>query len=535
VSLAYVVSRPDTVAVSTTATTLPADDGVSTTTVTATVLDQIGIPYPGDAVTFASDDPAVEFGPVSNGGEGVYQAQVSSSNTSGNVTITATDSSGPALKGTSQLAMTALPQTVQFAAPAPVGLVVGQELTAQASGGASGGAISYGVAATTSGFGTPAAACSISGATVFLEHPGSCVLTADQAGNAQYSAAPTASQMLAVGQAATTTSLSVTASQLSAVVAPTAPGAGSPGGTVTFAVDGADIGTAPVNAGAATLTYALDASGPHQATAVYSGSDDFTGSSTSTSRTNPTITAQLVSSAPKTSGWFRAPVQVSFTCTPAGAAITSPCPVPVTLSANGAGQSVTRTIEAADGGVATVVASGINIDRVAPRAQVTSARDGATYMGAAPPARCAAVDVLSGPSRCAVGLTRAGQTVTFVATATDVAGNVGRTTGSYRVLTTYLRGVAYRDGRFQVRAGRRYTIVTSTADNNPPRFLGRVAKGPSTKTGRKFHAVRSSHGTHHWAIKVRVRSGLVGSQRFYVLRVDGTRQPISLSVAPRRR
>ncbi len=535
VSLTYAASSPETVAVETGVPTLPADDGTSSTTVTATLIDQNGDHHPGDAVRFGSDDPAVDFGPVTDEGDGSYTAEVSSSNKSGTVTINAyDDSTEPAIQGSTELTMTALAQTVTFDAAAPTGLVVGQSYAPDATGGGSGNTVTFGVDTATTGYGTAAAACSVSGGTASLDHPGSCVLTADQAGNAQYSAAGTANQTVAVGQAATTTSLSVTSSHLTAQVTPLEPGDGVPEGTVTFAVDGTDVGDAPVTDGVATLAHSVPSGEDHLVSATFSGGDDFTGSSTSTSRTDPEITAQLSSTSPSTGGWYRTPVTASFTCTTGGAALTEPCPDPVTLSGSAAGQSVSRTIEATDGGVGTVVVSGINIDRVAPTARVSGVTAGSTYVGTAPAARCTATDALSGATTCTVRLSRTGQTVLFTATATDVAGNTGRATGSYRVLTTYVRGVAFKDGRFQVQGGRRYTILTSTSGSKAPRFLGRVSTSPVTTRGRRFHEVRGKDGMHTWAIKVRVRPRISGPQRFYVLRVAGNRQPVPLSVSPRR-
>ena len=65
-------------------------------------------------------------------------------------------------------------------------------------------------------------------------------------------------------------------------------------------------------------------------------------------------------------GWYATPVTVTFTCKETSAPLTTACPAPVTLSRNAAGQSVTRTIMATDGGAATAVVSGINIDTVRP-------------------------------------------------------------------------------------------------------------------------------------------------------------------------
>ncbi|HLJ73310.1 MAG TPA: Ig-like domain repeat protein, partial [Thermoanaerobaculia bacterium] len=55
-----------------------------------------------------------------------------------------------------------------------------------------------------------------------------------------------------------------------------APGAGSPTGSVTFSIDDAPIGTAPMASGAATFSYSSALSiGAHVATAAYSGDSNF--------------------------------------------------------------------------------------------------------------------------------------------------------------------------------------------------------------------------------------------------------------------
>ncbi len=70
---------------------------------------------------------------------------------------------------------------------------------------------------------------------------------------------------------------------LTATVAVVAPGAGTPGGTVTFFVDGVKFGNAPLNQGSpeqATLTTRELQVGDHELTAAYGGDANFGGSAT---------------------------------------------------------------------------------------------------------------------------------------------------------------------------------------------------------------------------------------------------------------
>lgn len=97
-----------------------------------------------------------------------------------------------------------------------------------------------------------------------------------------------------VNQASTTTALSASPSQavagqrvkLTATTAVVAPGAGKPSGTVTFYDGATAIGSASLISGKATLSVNLSV-GSHAITAVYSGSANFSGS------TSPTLTVTV--------------------------------------------------------------------------------------------------------------------------------------------------------------------------------------------------------------------------------------------------
>ncbi len=106
---------------SVTVTTTPSSitaDGRSTSTATATVTDVQGNPVPADTVVFASNfssfsgGPGPTIGPVTNHGDGVYTATITSSTTVGLATITATDTSVlPNVSNSVALTQTAAPGT----------------------------------------------------------------------------------------------------------------------------------------------------------------------------------------------------------------------------------------------------------------------------------------------------------------------------------------------------------------------------------------------------------------------------------------
>jgi len=130
--------------------------------------------------------------------------------------------------------------------------------------------------------------CTISTNSVHLTGAGSCTMTAKQAGNSNYNAAPDVVRAFTIAQASTTTAVSSSAnpSNLTQSVTLTGTvsgpaGAGTPTGTATFKDGAATIVCA--NAGGQTLngsgvatcqTSALTA-GAHTITAVYSGDTNF--------------------------------------------------------------------------------------------------------------------------------------------------------------------------------------------------------------------------------------------------------------------
>lgn len=526
--ISYATPSAETVTVATTSTSLPAD-GASTTGVTATVTDQDGQPVPADQVSFSSSDPDVTFGPVTDNGDGTYSSQLTSGTTAGTVTVTATDSSvDPSIEGHTTLTITPLSQTVTFdsAAPAPV---VGETYSPAAHGGGTGNDVTFSVDPGST------SVCSITGGTVSFDHAGSCVVNADQHGNAQYTDAPTAQQVVAVAPAATTTTVAMHPRSVTATVTPVAPGAGTPTGTVTFAVDGAPLGTATLTNGVATLGQAVPSGASHEVSAAYAGSRDHTGSSASTARHDPSITAHVSSARRKSRfGWYRTSVTVSFTCASAsnGAPLATACPAPVTLWRSLAGQAVTRTVTATDGGAATATVSGINIDKIKPRPSISGVRNGVTYRGTAPRARCVSRDSVSGTASCRLTRSRSGDLVRYRVTATDRAGNTATARGSYRVLSAYVQGARLSDGAFVVRAGNTYTLVVTTAGKVAPRYYyAAVAGRRPGPSGPLMHAAGVSGGRHVWTLPVSINRAMARHPSWVLgVKADGSFRLVPLRV-----
>ncbi|HRI94521.1 MAG TPA: Ig-like domain repeat protein [Nocardioides sp.] len=321
-------------------------------------------------------------------------------------------------------------QVITFTTAAPASPVVGQTYNPAATGGPSGNPVVFSITTRSS------EVCSFTGAVVTFDHVGTCVVQADQAGNEQYGAG-FASQSITVAKAATTTVPTASTTKLEAVVKVTAPGVGTPTGSVAFTVDGASVGSAPLVGDTATLNYKVARDGKnHTVTAVYAGTADLAGSTASTSVTGPSdpvITATVGSIRPRSaSGWYSAPVEVTFTCTPRGSALVGACPTPVLLSTSGADQSVTRSITAADGGTASVTIGDLDLDLVAPTATIGGVKAGKTYRKKQKPT-CQGVDVLSGLQSCTVTQVKRGRKFVVNATATDKAGNVNFATVTYKV------------------------------------------------------------------------------------------------------
>lgn len=268
---------------------------------------------------------------------------------------------------------------------------------------------------------------------------------------------------LTVSAASTSTKVAVKATELSATVAPVAPGAGTPTGDVAFFVDGTKVGTATLANGTAKLAHRIPTDRTHAVSAEYAGSTDFNASSASTSRANPTLTARVASSQKSRGGWYRHPVTISFDCDAKGAELATACPKPVKVSRQGA-TSVTRTIHTADGGIVTVTAA-VKLDRSKPRVGIRGVKTGRSYFDAPKPT-CSAKDSLSGVKTCKVTTKRSGSRVVVTAKATDVAGNVRTKRVAYRIASHEIQGAKLKNGTYRVKHGETYTIRVRGAKAN---------------------------------------------------------------------
>ncbi len=139
----------------------------------------------------------------------------------------------------------------------------------------------------------------------------------------------------------------------------------------------------------------------------------------------PTIAARLSSRKPKSSsGWYRSPVKVTFSCNAGSGRLTGGCPSAVTLKRGGK-ETVRRTITSVTGATATASVT-VKLDLTAPTVSIIVPKRHAYT--SVPAAHCSAHDSLSGVASCKltkrVRKTSRGETVTYTATATDRAGNV---------------------------------------------------------------------------------------------------------------
>jgi hypothetical protein len=265
---------------------------------------------------------------------------------------------------------------------------------------------------------------------------GDHAITAVYDGDTDFTASTSAAFTQTVNQGATSTSVtgapgpsvfgqSVT---FTATVTPSAPGAGTPTGTVEFFDGTTSLGTGTLTAGVATFTTSSLSVASHPVTAVYEGDTDFTTStSTAFSQTvDQAATATSLSINPSPSVFGQS---VTFTAT-------------VTPSAPGAG-TPTGTVSFFDGttslgsgtltaGVATFSTAALSVGVLGH--PITATYDGDTDFttSTSTPATTQVVDqaatstsVTGGPSPSVIG-----QSVTFTATVTATTPGAGTPTGT---------------------------------------------------------------------------------------------------------
>jgi hypothetical protein len=140
----------------------------------------------------------------------------------------------------------------------------------------------------------------------------------------------------------------------------------------------------------------------------------------------PPVVTGTTDRAPNANGWYNAPVTITWTSIePNGAAGTPTTPPPVTLSTQGANQTVTSASSCDPAGnCATGTVTGLNIDTTPPTVSVTGVTSGTTY-NQAPSPGCSTSDSLSGvATNATVSVSSSGTSYTATCSgATDKAGN----------------------------------------------------------------------------------------------------------------
>lgn len=351
------------------------------------------------------------------------------------------DSTGGATRSpgtaTQDLEVSAIPTTVDVVATPGTG-VAGQPITPAATVsapvGSPSGTVTFLLDGVEVGSGTVDAG-RVS-APVLTPTVGSHVLRAEFVPDSATTTASSGESTLVVDRAATATAVTLTSGTdgdaARVVVSPTAPGAGTPTGTVQLLVAGRPVG-GPVPLTGGSVTVPVRTANGEAIAATYSGDDSFLGSAGSTSRSNPTITAHLTSARAPRHGWYRDPVTITFTCDTAGSTATTACPDPVTLAGDGAAQLVTRTLTTVDGGVASVSVQA-DVDTTGPEARLVGIVLSHVSRTALRRIGVSASDDLSGVSVARVWRTRiTDHKVKVGAVAIDRAGNATRISRILRV------------------------------------------------------------------------------------------------------
>jgi hypothetical protein len=146
-------------------------------------------------------------------------------------------------------------------------------------------------------------------------------------------------------------------------------------------------------------------------------------------------------SAPNANNWYKAPVEIHWTCADAGSGVAA-CPDDQSIATEGANQTITQTVSDNAGNSTTATSSpAVNIDMTAPTVSY-SGNEGSYRVDQDVDIHCSASDNLSdvASSTCqdvsGPAYTFALGNNEFSATATDYAGNVGSNSVSFTVDVT---------------------------------------------------------------------------------------------------
>ena len=226
-------------------------------------------------------------------------------------------------------------QTISFTSTAPPSATVGGASYSVAATATSGLTVSFSIN------GAFAPVCSISGTTVSFFRVGTCVINADQAGDANYNAAPQVQQTFLVSKGAQTISFTSTPPDAATVEGPTyaVTATATSGLPVTFTIDASSLAVCSISSG----TVSFLGAGTCVIDADQAGDANF----------NPATTAQQSFTVGKGSQ------TITFTSTPPGAATVAGPTYAVTATST-SGLPVTFTIDASSAAVCAIASGTVS-------------------------------------------------------------------------------------------------------------------------------------------------------------------------------
>jgi hypothetical protein len=325
-------------------------------------------------------------------------------------------------------------------------------------------------------------------------------ITAGYAGNSDFSTSTSSTLVLVVGQASTTTTLSSSPATvifaqpatLTATVAPVAPGAGTPTGSVTF-LDGATaLGTVALSGRTAAYSISSVGAGTHSFHASYSGDVNFAGSNAPTYPLTIAKATASVTLGNLTATFDGTPKSVTATSNPAG--------IPVSITYNGSATPPTNA------GSYTVVGT-INSSNYqgSANATLTIAKGGSvtTIVSDTPnPSVIGQVVTVSFKVAAGVGSAMPTGSVTVGASTGEACGPVILTSGAGSCSITFTTAVS------------RTLTAAFSGDNN---FTGSTSAGGNQPVGDfsitatpAAHTIPSGHQALY-AISVAPIDGLTGT------------------------
>ena len=300
---------------------------------------------PSGTVTFLDGTAQLGTGTLSNAGVATCTAtglgggsHSITANYSGDTNYT------PATSSAVTVTVTKAAQKIAFS-PVPASVAYGASPIALSATASSGLAVTF----------SATGPATLSGNTLTITGAGSLVVTANQAGNANYAAASAVSQTIKVSKAAATAVVasSEAAGIYGASVTLTATLTGSvntPTGSVTFQCGSTALGTSSLSSGVATLTITTLPVGTDSLKASYAGDANY--SAATSAAINVTV-----SKAPQTIDFVRLAATLAYGAGPMKLVAAASSGLPVTFSATGPATLTGATLTIAGAGTVVVTAA----------------------------------------------------------------------------------------------------------------------------------------------------------------------------------